>query len=83
MYTDSETFSAPVDLGASIVTGVSEDPKRRTGMPWLGVRADPSGVVAKQLGLNLVELREGCPLYDTKDWRTSFKGNGRESRAHP
>ena len=66
VYTDSETFSAPVDLGASIVTGVSEDPKQRTGMPWLGVRADPSGVVAKQLGLNLVELREGCPLYDTK-----------------
>ena len=66
VHTDRETFSAPVDLGASIVTGVSEDPKRRTGMPWLGVRADPSGVVARQLGLRLVELREGCPLYDTK-----------------
>ena len=66
VHTDRETFSAPVDLGASIVTGVSEDPKRRTGLPWLGVRADPSGVVAKQLGLRLVELRDGCPLYDTK-----------------
>ena len=67
VHTDWDTFSAPVDLGASIVTGISEDPKRRTGMPWLGVRADPSGIIAKQLGLNLVELREGCPLYDTKD----------------
>jgi len=66
VYTDRDTFSAPVDLGASIVTGISEDAKRRTGMPWLGVRADPSGIVAKQLGLKLVELREGCPLYDTK-----------------
>jgi len=66
VYTDRETFSAPVDLGASIVTGVTENPKKRTGMPWLGVRADPSGVVAKQLGLRLVELRDGCPLYDTK-----------------
>jgi len=66
VHTDVSTFSAPVDLGASIVTGVCEDPKRRTSMPWLGVRADPSGVIAKQLRLPLVELREGCPLYDTK-----------------
>lgn len=66
VHTDAETFSAPVDLGASIVTGVTEDPKRKTAMPWLGVRADPSGVIAKQLGLQLVELREGCPIYDMK-----------------
>merc|ERR1712100_949163 len=42
VWTERETFSAPVDFGASIVTGTEPNPKARTGMPWLGIRADPS-----------------------------------------
>ena len=41
VWTERETFSAPVDFGASIVTGTEPNPKARTGMPWLGIRADP------------------------------------------
>lgn len=67
VWTERETFSAPVDFGASIVTGTEPNPKARTGMPWLGIRADPSAEVSSQIDLKLVELRPGCPLYDGKD----------------
>ena len=67
VWTERDSFSVPVDFGASIVTGTEPNPKARTGMPWLGIRADPSAEVSTQIDLNLVELRQGCPLYDGKD----------------
>ena len=69
VWTERETFSQPVDFGASIVTGTEPNPKARTGMPWLGIRADPSAEVSSQIDLKLVELRTGCPLYDGEDGR--------------
>ena len=65
VFTDADTsLSVPVDLGASIITGVAPNPNRRTGLPWLGVRADPSATVAAQLGLKLKPLGDALPLYD-------------------
>ena len=64
VHTDATSLSVPVDMGASIITGTAPDPKRRTGLPWLGVRADPSATVAEQLGLNLHTLGDKLPLYD-------------------
>eukprot|EP00899_Mesostigma_viride_P019062 jgi/Mesvir1/27157/Mv20821-RA.1 len=57
--TDKSTFSAPVDLGAMLITGVSADQGR---MP------DPSSFLVKQLGLEMHTLRkESCPLYSAED----------------
>jgi monoamine oxidase len=64
VHTETRALSVPVDMGASIITGTSPDAKRRTGLPWLGVRADPSATVAEQLGLNLHTLGDALPLYD-------------------
>ncbi len=64
VHTDSASLSVPVDLGASIITGTEADPTRRTGLPWRGVRADPSAIVASQLGLGLHPLGDHLPLYD-------------------
>lgn len=58
VFTDRETFSAPVDLGASIITGVEADVATER-------RADPSALLCKQLGLELTTLRGDCPLYDS------------------
>lgn len=58
VYTDRSTFSAPVDLGASIITGVEADFAAER-------RADPSALLCKQLGLELTTLRGDCPLYDS------------------
>ncbi|CAK9230419.1 unnamed protein product [Sphagnum jensenii] len=58
VYTDRSTFSAPVDLGASIITGVEADVATER-------RADPSALLCKQLGLALTTLRGDCPLYDS------------------
>jgi len=58
-------LSVPLDFGASIVTGIAADAKRRTAMPWLGVRADPSAVLAiAQMNLDTHLLRDDLPLYD-------------------
>ncbi|KAJ7536240.1 hypothetical protein O6H91_12G061700 [Diphasiastrum complanatum] len=57
-YTDSQTFSVPVDLGASIITGVEADIATER-------RADPSALLCRQLGLRLTTLRGDCPLYDS------------------
>lgn len=51
-------FSAPIDLGASIITGTEPDDRR-------GLRADPSAVVCMQLGVKLHKLGDHLPLYDT------------------
>lgn len=57
MHTDKKTFSAPVDLGASIITGIEAD--------VVGERQpDPSALVCKQLGTECVPLGQLCPLYD-------------------
>jgi hypothetical protein len=56
VHTDADSLSVPVDMGASIITGTEPNATRRTGLPWRGVRADPSAVVAQQLGLELHAL---------------------------
>ncbi|KAM0935029.1 putative spermine oxidase transcription regulator Homeodomain-LIKE family [Dioscorea sansibarensis] len=57
VYTDRSTFSVPVDLGASIITGVEADVATER-------RPDPSSLVCAQLGLELTVLNSDCPLYD-------------------
>lgn len=52
-------FLAPVDLGASIITGTEPDVRR-------GLRADPSSTLCAQLGVKLHELKSDVlPLYDS------------------
>ncbi|GAV76337.1 Amino_oxidase domain-containing protein/SWIRM domain-containing protein, partial [Cephalotus follicularis] len=57
VYTDRSSLSVPVDLGASIITGVEADVATER-------RADPSSLVCAQLGLELTVLNSDCPLYD-------------------
>ena len=64
VWTDGASLSVPIDMGASIVTGVSTDAARpnHTGR---GVRADPTALVASQLRLKLKAVGTTLPLYDT------------------
>ncbi|KAJ1296487.1 hypothetical protein BS78_01G304600 [Paspalum vaginatum] len=57
VYTDRTSLSVPVDLGASIITGVEADIATER-------RADPSSLICSQLGLELTVLNSACPLYD-------------------
>ncbi|KAI9200493.1 hypothetical protein LWI28_008966 [Acer negundo] len=57
VYTDRTSLSVPVDLGASIITGVEADVATER-------RPDPSSLVCAQLGLELTVLNSDCPLYD-------------------
>ncbi|XWS25862.1 hypothetical protein CRYUN_Cryun27aG0103800 [Craigia yunnanensis] len=57
VYTDGSSLSVPVDLGASIITGVEADMSTNR-------RPDPSSLVCAQLGLELTVLNSSCPLYD-------------------
>lgn len=57
VHTDHSSLSVPVDLGASIITGVEADVAS-------GRRPDPSSLVCSQLGLELTVLNSDCPLYD-------------------
>ncbi|CAN6306057.1 unnamed protein product [Urochloa humidicola] len=57
VYTDRTSLSVPVDLGASIITGVEADIATER-------RADPSSLICSQLGLELTVLNTACPLYD-------------------
>uniref|UniRef100_A0A1D1YXG3 Lysine-specific histone demethylase 1A n=1 Tax=Anthurium amnicola TaxID=1678845 RepID=A0A1D1YXG3_9ARAE len=57
VYTDRSSLSVPVDLGASIITGVEADVATER-------RADPSSLICTQLGLQLTILNSDCPLYD-------------------
>lgn len=57
VYTDQSSLSVPVDLGASIITGVEADVATER-------RPDPSSLVCAQLGLELTVLNSDCPLYD-------------------
>ncbi|MCI08603.1 lysine-specific histone demethylase-like protein, partial [Trifolium medium] len=58
VFTDHSSLSVPVDLGASIITGVEADVATER-------RPDPSSLVCAQLGLELSVLNSDCPLYDT------------------
>ncbi|XP_047341149.1 lysine-specific histone demethylase 1 homolog 3 [Impatiens glandulifera] len=57
VYTDFSSLSVPVDLGASIITGVEADVATER-------RPDPSSLVCAQLGLELTVLNSDCPLFD-------------------
>jgi hypothetical protein len=57
VHTDKKSFSAPVDLGASIITGIEADVGGER-------RPDPSALVCKQLNKECVPLGPLCPLYD-------------------
>ncbi|KAK9054396.1 hypothetical protein SSX86_025474 [Deinandra increscens subsp. villosa] len=58
VFTDHSSLSVPVDLGASIITGVEADVTSQR-------RPDPSSLICAQLGLELTVLDSDCPLYDT------------------
>ncbi|KAK1360592.1 Lysine-specific histone demethylase [Heracleum sosnowskyi] len=58
VFTDRTSLSVPVDLGASIITGVEADVTAER-------RPDPSTLVCSQMGLELTILNSDCPLYDT------------------
>ncbi|KAL5185761.1 Lysine-specific histone demethylase 1 3 [Glycine soja] len=57
VFTDHLSLSVPVDLGASIITGVEADVATER-------RPDPSSLICAQLGLELTVLNSDCPLYD-------------------
>lgn len=57
VYTDQSSLSVPVDLGASIITGVEADVASER-------RPDPSSLICTQLGIELTVLNSDCPLYD-------------------
>jgi phytoene dehydrogenase-like protein len=50
-------FGAPVDLGASLITGTAPDTEA-------GLAPDPASFVCKQLGIRLHHLGGGLPLFD-------------------
>jgi lysine-specific histone demethylase 1 len=52
-------FAAPVDLGASLVTGTAPDTKE-------GLAPDPVLFVCKQLGIQLHTLGGSLPIYDAQ-----------------
>lgn len=55
-FTDSENFSAPVDLGAMVITGVNQN---------------PVCVLAQQVKANLIYAGNDCPLFDVNgEWVT-------------
>ncbi|KAL6511829.1 hypothetical protein OROGR_021426 [Orobanche gracilis] len=58
VFTDRSSLSVPIDLGASIITGVEADVATER-------RPDPSSLICAQLGLELTVLNSECPLYDT------------------
>ncbi|KAL1104177.1 hypothetical protein V6Z11_D04G049400 [Gossypium hirsutum] len=55
--TAARHLKLPVDLGASIITGVEADVSTNR-------RPDPSSLICAQLGLELTVLNSSCPLYD-------------------
>eukprot|EP00250_Pteridium_aquilinum_P007360 c17097_g1_i1 orf=102-4427(+) len=58
VFTDRTMFSGPVDLGASIITGVEADVSSER-------RPDPTALLCKQLDLDLTTLGGDCPLFDS------------------
>jgi hypothetical protein len=64
VWTDAASLSVPIDVGASIITGVSTDDAKPTRL-GRGVRADPTALVVEQLQLKMHMLRDRLPLHDT------------------
>ncbi|MCO5548955.1 hypothetical protein L7F22_002419 [Adiantum nelumboides] len=58
IFTDRSVFSGPVDLGASIITGVEADVSSER-------RPDPTALLCRQLDLELTTLGGDCPLFDS------------------
>ncbi|CAH9067848.1 unnamed protein product [Cuscuta epithymum] len=58
VFTDRSSLSVPVDVGASIITGIEADVATER-------RPDPSSIICAQLGLELTILNSDCPLYDS------------------
>ncbi|KAH7424184.1 hypothetical protein KP509_12G094400 [Ceratopteris richardii] len=58
VFTDRSVFSGPVDLGASIITGVEADVSSER-------RPDPTALLCRQLDLELTTLGGDCPLFDS------------------
>ncbi|WVZ13489.1 hypothetical protein V8G54_011055 [Vigna mungo] len=54
---DHSSFSIPVDLGTSIMTGVEADVATER-------RPDPSSLICAQLGLELTAVNSDCRFYD-------------------
>jgi len=64
VWTDTSSLSVPVDVGASIITGIAVDAARHT-VRGRGVRPDPSAVVAAQHNAPLHVLNDSfLPIYD-------------------
>ena len=62
VHTDRTTFSCPVDLGASIITGTTT---QIVGNGRNERRCDPSATVVAQRGLATAIVSDGkCPLFD-------------------
>ena len=58
VHTDRSSLSVPVDLGASIITGIEPDFEG-------GLRPDPSALVGRQAGLAFHTLNpDRCPIFD-------------------
>ncbi|KAI5071998.1 hypothetical protein GOP47_0012104 [Adiantum capillus-veneris] len=58
VFTDRTVLSGPVDLGASIITGVEADVSSER-------RPDPTALLCRQLDLELTTLGGDCPLFDS------------------
>lgn len=57
MHSYKGSFSAPVDLGASLITGTRADTEE-------GLAPDPVSFICKQLDIRLHELQGELPIYD-------------------
>lgn len=65
IQTERGTFSAPVELGASLITGTAADIEKDTGYEK---RPDPSTAFCKQAGLSMHTLPKGAlPIFDARD----------------
>jgi hypothetical protein len=64
VWTDAASLSVPIDVGASIITGIATDDAKPTRL-GRGVRADPTALVVAQLQLKMHMLRDRLPLHDT------------------
>ena len=70
VVTDRSTFSVPVDLGASLITGTGVNVKK-------GHPSDPSTLLCKQIGAKLKRIEMGSdniPLYDVAKARKEEDG---------
>jgi monoamine oxidase len=57
VHTVANALSVPVDFGAQLCTGMSADAQRESP-------PDPTALLARQLGIDLLELSSSAPLFD-------------------